>query len=363
MTITTPPASTLPPSALEGLLNRSISPRQPAPAAVRKLHLRALDSAIEVLQSACEISTPAIKDEYANEPIEKQRLLSPTSENKVVTVQQWRRPALDDTALDLLMSDVELPCAASSALSIACSTPSSTSRLFDRNGKSVVEAALAALSEAEEGTGSSQGSSASASDSGAEEVVDEAERSDRDNTEEAGEARLQQGDEPQPLVSLWQRMTTPHWRAWLQQLASPIAMQRGTSSNKGLSSEGAPVSSSLGLSSRASRGPVLSMHSKPSHSRLHLRFLPAPLMTKPKRDRKRGRKRKMACCRVRCCWSKTIEISLFLLPPCSQRWVVTHLTKTTFQPSTTRWAAQRIWHPSRSRAAMQHWRRLHPPIW
>ncbi|PWZ00784.1 hypothetical protein BCV70DRAFT_160776 [Testicularia cyperi] len=104
--ITTPPASNQPPSALEGI-NRSISPRQPTPALLRKMHLRALDSAIEVLQTACEISTPAIKDEHADEPIEKQRLLSPTSENKVVTVQQWRRTPLEDAALDMLMADVE----------------------------------------------------------------------------------------------------------------------------------------------------------------------------------------------------------------------------------------------------------------
>ncbi|PWN51516.1 hypothetical protein IE53DRAFT_47622 [Violaceomyces palustris] len=104
--ITTPPASTNPPSALE-VVNRSLSPRQPNAASVRKMHLRALDGAIDILQVAAEISTPAIKDESASEPIEKQRLLSPTSESKVVQVQQWRRQPLDDAALDVMMSEIE----------------------------------------------------------------------------------------------------------------------------------------------------------------------------------------------------------------------------------------------------------------
>ncbi|ETS62728.1 hypothetical protein PaG_02466 [Moesziomyces aphidis] len=171
--ITTPPASNQPPSALEGL-NRSISPRQPAPAAVRKLHLRALDSAIEVLQTACDISTPAIKDEFADEPIEKQRLLSPTSENKVVTVQQWRRPPLDDTALDLLMADVETAMRGKlSAVNRMLNTIVYVETVR-QEWEERVEAALSALSEADEASGSSRGSSASASDSGGEDVSEEA---------------------------------------------------------------------------------------------------------------------------------------------------------------------------------------------
>ncbi|KAJ9478431.1 Serine/threonine-protein kinase RIM15 [Pseudozyma hubeiensis] len=170
--ITTPPASNQPPSALEGL-NRSIAQRQPAPASVRKQHLRALDAAVELLQTACEISTPAIKDELADQPIEKQRLLSPTSENKVVTVQQWRRPALDDTALDLLMGDVE---------GAMRSKLSAVNRMLNtivyvetvrQEWEERVEAALSALSEADEGSGSSRGSSDSVSESGSEDAPEQ----------------------------------------------------------------------------------------------------------------------------------------------------------------------------------------------
>ncbi|GAC76453.1 NDR and related serine/threonine kinases [Moesziomyces antarcticus T-34] len=163
-----------PPLEYRGGLNRSISPRQPAPAAVRKLHLRALDSAIEVLQTACDISTPAIKDEFADEPIEKQRLLSPTSENKVVTVQQWRRPPLDDTALDLLMADVETAMRGKlSAVNRMLNTIVYVETVR-QEWEERVEAALSALSEADEASGSSRGSSASASDSGGEDVSEEA---------------------------------------------------------------------------------------------------------------------------------------------------------------------------------------------
>uniref|UniRef100_V5GND5 Response regulatory domain-containing protein n=1 Tax=Kalmanozyma brasiliensis (strain GHG001) TaxID=1365824 RepID=V5GND5_KALBG len=228
--ISTPAASTQPPSALEGL-NRSVSQRQPAPASVRKQHLRALDAAIEVLQTACEISTPAIKDEFANEPIEKQRLLSPTSENKVVTVQQWRRPALDDTALDLLLVDVE---------NAMRSKLSAVNRMLNtivyvetvrQEWEERVEAALTALSEADEGSGSSRGSSASASgsESGSEEVGDEG--------LEGGQglglrmAQAQQRDAVSPQASLEAAAATS------------AAMQRGSSSSRGRSSE--VVSASL----------------------------------------------------------------------------------------------------------------------
>ncbi|KAJ1028772.1 hypothetical protein NDA16_001937 [Ustilago loliicola] len=257
--ITTPPASNQPPSALEGL-NRSISPRQPPPAAIRKQHLRALDSAIEVLQTACEISTPAIKDEYANEPIEKQRLLSPTSENKVVTVQQWRRPALDDTALDLLMTDVETAMrgkmsAVNRMLNTIVYVETVRQECEER-----VEAALSALSEAEEGTGSSPGSSASASESGSEDVSDGA------SDEEIGQ--IVEQTQALGLASKNDEVSPARDEATT---GKGVPMQRGSSStsSKGLSSQGmVPTGSSLGLSSPALRTPDSPMHAKPPHSRL-----------------------------------------------------------------------------------------------
>ena len=102
--ITTPPPQ--PPSALEGL-NRSLSLRQTQPAVVRKQHLRSLEAVIDALHMAADISTPAVKEDDSDEPIEKQRLLSPTSEDKVLQVRGWSKPHLDDVALDALMADAE----------------------------------------------------------------------------------------------------------------------------------------------------------------------------------------------------------------------------------------------------------------
>ncbi|KDN52643.1 hypothetical protein K437DRAFT_266493 [Tilletiaria anomala UBC 951] len=104
--VTTPPPSQQPPSALEGL-HRSLSLRQTQPALVRKQHLRALDSAVEALQAAASISTPAVKEDEANVPVEKQRLLSPTSEDKISQTRGWTKPLMDDPALDALMDDAE----------------------------------------------------------------------------------------------------------------------------------------------------------------------------------------------------------------------------------------------------------------
>ncbi|KAN0063369.1 rim15, signal transduction response regulator [Thecaphora frezii] len=150
--LTTPPASTQPPSALEGI-NRSVFPRQPNAANMRKTHMRALDAALEILQVALEISTPATKEDQADEPIEKQRLLSPTSENKVVTVKQWRRSPAEDAAIDALMADVE---------AVMRSKLSAVNRMLNtivyvetvrQEWEVSVEAALAAVSEDDEVSG------------------------------------------------------------------------------------------------------------------------------------------------------------------------------------------------------------------
>nr|CDI52366.1 related to serine/threonine protein kinase [Melanopsichium pennsylvanicum 4] len=259
--ISTPPASNQPPSALEGL-NRSISPRVPPPASVRKQHLRALDSAIEVLQTACDISTPAIKDEYVHEPIEKQRLLSPTSENKVVTVQQWRRPALDDTALDLLMVDVENAMRGKmSAVNRMLNTIVYVETVR-QEWEERVEAALSALSEAEGSTGSSHGSSASASESGGE--GEGSEQAPKDNAE-ATQAQQNAQPHARSLVSVQvQEKISP---TGTSRAASSAPMQRGSGSKDPFSG-GVNVSSSLGLSTRASRSPESPMLVRPSHSRL-----------------------------------------------------------------------------------------------
>lgn len=104
--LSTPAATMGPPSALE-VANRSISPKHSNPAATRKNHLRVLDSLLDILRTAATISTPAVKDDTASDPIEKQRLLSPDSDSKIIQIKNWKKTACDDAALDLLSADVE----------------------------------------------------------------------------------------------------------------------------------------------------------------------------------------------------------------------------------------------------------------
>lgn len=105
--VNTPPPSLQPPSALEGL-NRSLSLRQTQPALVRKAHARALDGTLHALIAAVTISTPAVKDEQDDMPTDKQQLLSPSSEEKLLEASAWNKPQVDDVALDSLFSDAEV---------------------------------------------------------------------------------------------------------------------------------------------------------------------------------------------------------------------------------------------------------------
>jgi serine/threonine-protein kinase RIM15 len=56
---------------------------------------------------ASEVSVPALKDEEAKEPIERQRLLSPGSERKMSQIRNWSKPATEDAALSQLVQDAE----------------------------------------------------------------------------------------------------------------------------------------------------------------------------------------------------------------------------------------------------------------
>ncbi|CAO1618301.1 unnamed protein product [Jaminaea pallidilutea] len=104
--LTTPAASQDPPSALEHL-QKSLAPRHPHAATVRKMHFRTLEALLDILQVAKDISTPSIKEDELAGPIEKQRLLSPTSENRIVQIRGWTAPAIDDPAIEVLAADVE----------------------------------------------------------------------------------------------------------------------------------------------------------------------------------------------------------------------------------------------------------------
>ncbi|KAF9058053.1 hypothetical protein BJ165DRAFT_1333851 [Panaeolus papilionaceus] len=74
---------------------------------VKKMQKRFLDQIDEMLQVAAEISMPSLKEEEANEPIERQRLLSPGSESKISQVRQWSKPTSEDAALGQLLQDAE----------------------------------------------------------------------------------------------------------------------------------------------------------------------------------------------------------------------------------------------------------------
>ncbi|KAJ7781081.1 hypothetical protein B0H16DRAFT_1497019 [Mycena metata] len=74
---------------------------------VKKMQRQLLDQLEDVLQVAAEVSVPALKDDEAKEPIERQRLLSPGSERKMSQIRTWSKPATEDAALSQLVQDAE----------------------------------------------------------------------------------------------------------------------------------------------------------------------------------------------------------------------------------------------------------------
>jgi serine/threonine-protein kinase RIM15 len=75
---------------------------------VRKAQRGVLEQVDEILQVAREISMPALCEEEAKEPIERQRLLSPASEDRIGLVRDWQKPLAEDPALSRLVQDAEL---------------------------------------------------------------------------------------------------------------------------------------------------------------------------------------------------------------------------------------------------------------
>ncbi|KAH7931239.1 RIM15, signal transduction response regulator [Leucogyrophana mollusca] len=74
---------------------------------VKKVQRRLLDQLDDILQVASEISMPSLKEEESKEPIERQRLLSPTSEGRMSRVRNWCKPTIEDPALAQLEEDAE----------------------------------------------------------------------------------------------------------------------------------------------------------------------------------------------------------------------------------------------------------------
>ena len=74
---------------------------------VKKLQKQILSKLEDVLQLAAEVKIPAVREEEAQEPIERQRLLSPSSERKISQVRRWSKPTIEDQALTQLIDDAE----------------------------------------------------------------------------------------------------------------------------------------------------------------------------------------------------------------------------------------------------------------
>ena len=74
---------------------------------VKKMQRQLLEKLDDILQVALEISIPALREEEKEEPIERQRLLSPGSERKISQLRMWSKPAIEDVALTQLADDVE----------------------------------------------------------------------------------------------------------------------------------------------------------------------------------------------------------------------------------------------------------------
>lgn len=72
---------------------------------LKKMQRRLLDQIDEILQVASEVSMPSLKEEEASEPIERQRLLSPSSERRITQIRQWSKPNTEDSALSQLIQD------------------------------------------------------------------------------------------------------------------------------------------------------------------------------------------------------------------------------------------------------------------
>jgi len=82
----------------------SLSPRARA-TITRRPQIRILDTLLDLCDTALQISTPSVKEDSANLPIEEMRVQSPESENRITQILQWQSPNIDDPAISLLAND------------------------------------------------------------------------------------------------------------------------------------------------------------------------------------------------------------------------------------------------------------------
>ncbi|KAI0347180.1 hypothetical protein BDW22DRAFT_502819 [Trametopsis cervina] len=74
---------------------------------VKKMQRQVLEQLEDILQLSLEVKVPSLKEEEAQEPIERQRLLSPASERKMSQIRRWSKPSIEDSALTQLIDDAE----------------------------------------------------------------------------------------------------------------------------------------------------------------------------------------------------------------------------------------------------------------
>ncbi len=95
-----------------GMLLAPVPSREQAQAgplaiAVKKIQHDLLEQAIDVLTAAHEISTPSVREDAADIPIQYQRLLSPNSEDRLLQISRWIRPDTEDPAIAALFEHVD----------------------------------------------------------------------------------------------------------------------------------------------------------------------------------------------------------------------------------------------------------------
>ncbi|KAI0304205.1 hypothetical protein BC826DRAFT_982051 [Russula brevipes] len=74
---------------------------------VKKMQRRLIEQLDDTLQVSLEVSVPSLKEDESKEPIERQRLLSPSSERKISQIRNWLKPTTSDNGLGQLVQDAE----------------------------------------------------------------------------------------------------------------------------------------------------------------------------------------------------------------------------------------------------------------
>lgn len=158
---------------------------------IKKMQRRLLDQIDDILQVSLEISMPSLKEEEANEPIERQRLLSPSSERKITQIRQWSKPNTEDAALTQLIQDAERIMRQKVDNVVRMQNTIRYSEKIWHEWQEKVEGALETVDE-------SSSESESSEEEGKEEIAG---LNDRSSTVSENDATAPQSSEPTPAAS------------------------------------------------------------------------------------------------------------------------------------------------------------------